>query len=177
MNLKEALLAEHSKEQVGKIVAYIGEDERKLAELMRLFLHDEYRVVQRAAWVVSSVAQSQPRMVHPYLSRLVSRLGDEDIHVAVKRNVLRILQDVPLEQHIQEPLMNHCFDYLTNYGEALAVRAFALSLLARLALVYPELNNELKMIIEDALQHEPAASFKSRAKKVLKQIETGKAAR
>lgn len=171
MNLKAALLAEHSKEQVLKIAKYINGDGQRLAELMRIFMYGEYRVVQCAAWVISTVAQAQPLTIKPYLPLLVKRLGDKDIHVAVKRNVLRILQDLPLDESIQEPLMNHCFEYLTHHGEALAVRAFALSLLARLALVYPELNNELKIIIEDALQHEPAASFKSRAKKVLKQID------
>jgi hypothetical protein len=45
-----------------------------------------------------------------------------------------------------------------------------MSILARLVETYPEISNELRLIIEDALQHEAAASFKSRAKKVLNQL-------
>ncbi len=47
--IKTLLLAEHSKAQTDKILAYIGNDSARFDELMQLFFHDEYRVVQRAA--------------------------------------------------------------------------------------------------------------------------------
>jgi hypothetical protein len=38
MNIKEALLQEHSKAQMQKIVAYIGNDKKRFAELITLML-------------------------------------------------------------------------------------------------------------------------------------------
>jgi hypothetical protein len=53
MDLLAALTEEHSKAQCNKIVAYIGNDKKKFAELMKLFFEGEYRITQRAAWPMS----------------------------------------------------------------------------------------------------------------------------
>jgi len=49
INLRQEILAEHSKAQVDKIKAWVGGSLDRFNELFVLFLHDEYRVVQRAA--------------------------------------------------------------------------------------------------------------------------------
>lgn len=170
MDLREAILEEHSKKQVAAIVHWIGNDKQKIDRLMKLFLHDEYRVVQRAAWIVSDIAALHPQLMQRYIPALVNRLDDADTHIAVKRNVYRMMQYLDLPESIHSNLMNHCFESLVNPKEALAVRAFAMTILARFAAIYPEIRNELKLIIDDALLQETAPSFKSRAKKTLKQI-------
>ncbi len=169
MDLRQALLEEHSKNQVAMIVTWIGSDTTRIARLIHIFMHDEYRVVQRAAWVVSSVAAQYPHLVVPHMPALVKRLQDKGIHDAVKRNVLRLFQFTELPEAIHGALMNCCFDALTDAKEALAIRAFAMTVLARLTAWYPELNNELVLILEDALQQQQSPSFKSRAKKILQQ--------
>jgi len=50
MDIKTALLEEHSKAQTLRIVKYIGTDQKRFDTLMELFYKEEYRVVQRAAW-------------------------------------------------------------------------------------------------------------------------------
>ncbi|WP_118972323.1 hypothetical protein [Taibaiella koreensis] len=171
MNLREAILEEHSRQQVSRIVQWIGANTGRIAALIDIFCHDEYRVVQRAAWIVSDVARQHPELMLPHIPALVQRLEDDNTHIAVKRNVYRVMQYLELPEAVHAPLMNSCFDSLANPREALAVRAFAMSILARLALVYPEIGHELKLLIEDNLLQEPAPSFKSRARKVLQQLE------
>ena len=53
MKLREEILKEHSKAQCTKIVKWVGSNQQRFDELFDLFLNDEYRVVQRAAWPVS----------------------------------------------------------------------------------------------------------------------------
>jgi hypothetical protein len=53
----------------------------------------------------------------------------------------------------------------------IAVKAFSLTILSHLAADYPDIRGELKLIIEEQWEHSTAA-FRSRAKKVLKQMET-----
>ena len=170
MDLRKALLEEHSKQQVESIIRWIGRDVTRIGELIDLFLHDDKRVVQRAAWAVSGVASQHPDLIVTHLPALVKRAQEEGIHDAVKRNVFRLLQFTELPEVIHGDLMNCCFDAVADPAEALAIRAFAMTVLARLALVYPELTNELKIILEDALQQEQAPSFKSRGKKILQQL-------
>ena len=53
-----------------------------------------------------------------------------------------------------------------------AIKAFSLTVLQKLAKKYPEIIPEIKLIIEEQLPHQSAA-FKSRAKKFLKDISLG----
>ncbi len=170
MNLREAILEQHSKTHTTRIAQWIINEPLRIKELINIFLNDEYRVVQRTAWIVSEVATLNPAGVNPYVPVLVEKLKEEQAHIAVKRNVYRVLQFLELPEAIHGDLMNSCFDSLINPKEALAVRAFAMSILARMVKDYPEISNELALVIDDALQHEAAPSFKSRAKKVLKQL-------
>lgn len=170
MNLPEAILAEHSKANTQKIVQWIGNDPQKIQKLIYILFNDEDRIKQRAAWVLSDVAKIHPALVQKYVPALVEKLKDARSHIAVKRHTYRMLQHLELPEVIHGDLMNNCFESLINPREALAVRAFAMSILARMAETYPEIGNEVKLIINDALQQEAAASFKSRAKKVLNQL-------
>ncbi|MEI9912474.1 MAG: hypothetical protein WDO71_24170 [Bacteroidota bacterium] len=48
-------------------------------------------------------------------------------------------------------------------------KAFSLTILQNLSRLYPEIRNEIKVIIEERWEHETAA-FRSRAKKILKEL-------
>jgi hypothetical protein len=65
--------------------------------------------------------------------------------------------------------MEICFRYVESPTEAVAIKAFALTILGKLAKKYPEIIAEIKLLIEDQLPHQSAA-FKTRAKKLLKQL-------
>ena len=170
MILEIALLERHSKEQTQKISDWVTAGDERMAQLMYFFANDSGKLSQRAAWVMSTVAEVAPNLVQPYLPQLLDKLKESNIHDAIKRHVLRAAQYLEIETALHEPVLHHCFEYLSNPKEALAIRAFALITVARLASHYPELKHELKIIIEDAMLHEPAASFKSKAAKVLKQL-------
>ena len=63
--------------------------------------------------------------------------------------------------------MEICFDYMASPKEAVAVKAFSLSVLGRLAKKYPEIIPEITLLIEQQINHQSAA-FKSKAKKFMK---------
>lgn len=96
MDIREALLAEHSKSQKMKIVRYIDADPVKFKELIGHFLGDTYRLSQRAAWAVNYCAEHHPELVKPYFNKLVQQLERDDVHVAVRRNVARMLQFIEI---------------------------------------------------------------------------------
>src|SRR4051812_18813493 len=96
MRLSDEILKEHSKAQALRIAGWIGNDTERFGELMQLFLTDIYRVVQRAAWIVSMVAEKHPELIMPYLEVMVGKMAESGVPVAVKRNVVRILQDIDI---------------------------------------------------------------------------------
>jgi hypothetical protein len=65
--------------------------------------------------------------------------------------------------------MDICFSYISDPVEAVAVKAFSMTVLEKLAVVYPEIKNELITIIDGRWDTETAA-FRSRAKKILNQF-------
>ncbi|MGF2414224.1 hypothetical protein [Ferruginibacter sp.] len=168
-NLKEAILKEHSKAQCSNIVQWVGASQQRFDELFNLFLHDEYRVVQRAGWPVSYCVIAHPEFIKKHWAALIKNLQQPNLHNAVKRNSIRLLQDIDIPEKYQGPIMDLCFKYVESPTEAIAVKAFALTVLTNLAKQYPEIIPEIKLIIEDQSPCFTAA-LKVRAREFLKGV-------
>jgi hypothetical protein len=169
MNLKAAALREHSKAQCNKIVKYIGNDPKKFAELVNVFLAGPYRVAQRISWPLSCCIEQNTTLIHPHLTKILKYVQKPDVHDAVKRNVVRLLQfvDIPGKNH--GTAVNICFKFFNDNREPIAVRVFSMTVLASLAREIPELKNELILLIEDQLSY-GSAGFVSRGRKLLKKL-------
>jgi uncharacterized membrane protein YheB (UPF0754 family) len=170
MNLREQILKEHSKANCNAIVQWVGDKQERFDQLFDLFLHDEYRVVQRSAWPLSYAVENHPKLIQKHLGKLLRKLKEPGIHNAVKRNTVRLLQDITVPKRYQGQVMDICFGYVASPTEEVAVKAFSLTVLANLAKDYPDIIPEIKLLIADRIDHETVA-FRARAKKVLKQLD------
>lgn len=172
MNLREEILKEHSKKQTIKIVKFIGNDAKKFKELMYLFFNDEYRVVQRSAWIVNNCAENYPELIKPYIKKMIAYL-QKPVHDAVRRNTVRIFQFIDIPKNLAGQVATVCFDLLQSKTEPVAVKVFSMTVLAKICKTEPEMKNELKLLIEQQLPYS-TTGFLARAKKVLKQLDSGK---
>lgn len=170
MELRDTLLKENSRANVDRILKWIGNDAMRFDQLMSLFLHDEYRIVQRAAHVIGTIADTQPALLQQHLAAMVDRMQEPGLPVAVKRNVVRVLQFLEIPETLHGPVMNTCFELLADPKESVAVRAFSMTVLANLARHYPEIKQELKVLIEDGLEQDVSPGFKNRALKTLQHL-------
>ena len=169
MDIRNALITEHTKAQCNRIVDYIGDDKKKFAKLMKAFFQGEYRVTQRASWPMSYCVRNHPRLIFPYFTKLLEELQKPGVHNAVVRNITRLLQDIKIPRRYQGKIMTICFDHISSETVPVAVKAFSLTVLDNLSKEYPEIGSELKLIIEERWDHETPA-FKSRAKKILRRL-------
>lgn len=169
MDLRKEILKEHSKAQAQKIVRYVDASAERFDELVTVFLDGPYRVTQRAAWPLAICVEHHPALVKPHLTKLLKHLKKTDIHDAVKRNTVRLLQHIDIPKKLHGVVADLCFGYLANNQENIAVRVFSMTVLEGIAHQNPELKRELQMMIED---HLPFASpaYLSRARKVLKRL-------
>lgn len=165
MNVRQEILKEHSKVQCNKILQWVGADQKRFDELFYIFLHDDYRVVQRAAWPVSNCVILHPVFITRHWKDLINNLKKEKLHNAVKRNSLRLMQDIEIPVKFHGEIMNLCFAYLQSPTEALAIKVFSMTVLGNLTKKYPDIVPELLLIIEEQLPQQ-TAGFRSRAKKV-----------
>ena len=166
MDIREALLAEHSKAQTMKIVRYIDGDPAKFKELMGHFLGDTYRLSQRAAWAVNYCAEHHHDLVKPYFNKLVQQLERDDVHVAVRRNVARMLQFVDIPKQYEGRVFDACYNLVDDPHQPVAVRVFSLTVAAKVARDSPELLDELRLLAAKYPQGS-TAGFRSRCLKVL----------
>jgi hypothetical protein len=169
MNIREALKSERSKEQMMRIQAYIGDDKTRFSELMEIFLNDTPKMMEYAGWALSHCADAHPGLVMPYVKYLVPHARNAP-HVAIVRNIVRVLQFCPLERDDEGPVYDLCWDLAESTKEDIAVRANALSVLARIAESYPDLASEVYALAQGFQQFE-SAGLKSRGKRVARQME------
>lgn len=166
MNIGDELLKVHSKAQAEKIVAYVGDDPARFAELMKFMMGPVYRLTQRAAWPVSYCIQRHPELIDPYWDKLAGQLEREDAHVAVRRNVARLLQFVYIPKRYQGRIFDVCYRLFDDPNETVAVRVFSMTVAAKLAKDSPELLDELRLVAAKYPQA-ATAGFRSRCRRVL----------
>ncbi len=166
MNINEQLLQKSSRKQAELIRDYIGADPGRFRKLMDLFFISDPVPAMRASWAISLCADHHPELLKPYLGKLIHYLASsENHHPAITRNLSRALQKSPIPVKYQGHLMKICFDLILKPETPVASKVNALSILANLSEIYPEIKNELKMIIDTQWPAEKAA-FRTRAKKL-----------
>jgi hypothetical protein len=169
MNIREELLQEkvHTKAHATEITSYACSSPSHFNELMDCFLSNDYRIAQRAAWSVSWAARARPDLIKPYIKQLVGLLTRTDVHNAVIRNSVRVLELTDIPEGCHADVMNACFAFIEKPTTPAAIKAFSLTTLYNLSRHYPEIKQELKLIIETLWDGETPA-FKSRGRKILK---------
>lgn len=170
MDFTKALLKEHSRKQAEKIARYVGNDAERFKELLTIFLKGEYRLTQRASWALTICCDKHPELITPHLKSLINYLSQKNLHNAVIRNSLRILQFQKIPKSLQAKIINLCFDFLLDKKQPVAIKVFAMTILGNLTVEHPEIKNELRIAIEDQMPYE-SAGFKARAGKILKMSE------
>jgi 8-oxo-dGTP diphosphatase len=125
----------------------------------------------RASWTLTKVCDKFPDIIYPYLSQIVDILGSIDNESAL-RSFLRILSfsdTEKIDKHQHGILADFCFNMLKSGFSAIAIKAYSMEILYRLALIYPELGNELSACI-NMLQGEGSAGIKARGHMIMKKL-------
>ncbi|MEM8523799.1 MAG: hypothetical protein AAGG68_04105 [Bacteroidota bacterium] len=168
--IRELLLAKHSRAQMLRIVEIIKTEPGRTAGLMQLFLGKDKLLSQRAAWAVRHLSQQVPELVEPYLESMVGNLRRRsDLHDAIKRNTLGILDEVEVTtyDYMWGELVSTCFDYLTDFDTKVGIKCLAMSIIWKICEHEPDLSGELKLLIEEQMEYQ-SNGFKSKGKKILK---------
>ncbi len=170
MDIRQTILKEHSKNQALKIANYVGSDKVRFRELMNVFLEGEYRITQRAAWPLGFCGQNYPELLLPYTEKFIHKLKEKNIHDAVKRNILRVWQGIPIPEKYAGEIFGICYDFLRDTEEPIAIKVFSMTVMLNICKKHPVLKNELKILVEDMIPYGGPAII-SRGRKVLKSLQ------
>lgn len=170
MDLEAEILKEHSKRQTVRIAGWIGPDKRRFDELMRLLLHGDRILTQRAAWILTYCYESHPQLVTPWLPDLLKKMQEPEVHDALRRNVVRLLSCADIPASMLGEVVSLCFEYLNAPDTPIAVRVHAMTVLQNAAEREPDLCHELRTSIELMLPYVGAA-VRARAKMVMRKLD------
>jgi hypothetical protein len=150
-----------------KWVSYIVERKIPLPDLQDL-IHAEKPVAMRFSWLLGGICELQPSVVYPSVTYFFSKRHEIQI-VNFNRSLAKMfwLAGVPLE--IEGEAIDEMVKWLLDPKTIVSTKAYALSALYELTHKYPELKNEIKLVIEDQLDKNTIA-FRKRAEKVLKDM-------
>lgn len=166
IDFQQLILAEHSRVQAHKIKQVVLDHPVSMKDFMKQFFTGEPKIVQRAAWPLSLIAEEKPELIRPYFAKLMKLLADESQHPAIPRNITRLFQFVVIPEKFQGELMDYCFKAILDLKAADAVKASAITILDNLCKIYPEIRPELITALETQFPYEGPA-YQSRARKVL----------
>ncbi len=168
MDIAKRLEQEHSLTLTNAIIKYIGDDKKRFKELMDVFLKSDFRATQRAAWPMSYVAIENPKLIYPYLSKLIKKLTEPGNHLAIPRNILRFCQEITIPEKHEGELVDACFKLIVSAESPVAVKAFAITVASGICKKYPELKRELRLHLEHMQNYPMTAAIKVRIRNAFK---------
>ncbi len=169
MNIVDELNVANSKPVSLKVATYVGADVSRFKKLMQLVLGDNFELAQRASWAMEFCYEAHPFLLKPYVDDLLRLMSRKDCHDAVHRNSAKILETMDLNEEQQSIAWDIGIQLLQKMETKVAVKAYLMFILAKIAKEYEELAAELLAIIEMQYPYS-SPGFKARAKKVYKML-------
>lgn len=157
--------------EVEWIAASAVENPAIFKKLFDYSFSDDRKLAFHSSWALTKVSDSHPELFINYIPQIISVLNSID-NESTQRSFLRILSLSDLEKITakeQGILADHCFSAMRSGFSAIAIKAYSMEIIYKLALIYPELSHELAATI-NMLQGEGSAGVVARGRIILKRL-------
>ncbi|MDP2235959.1 MAG: hypothetical protein Q8J88_05965 [Bacteroidales bacterium] len=157
-----------SKQHILMIASLVEKRPDLLQYVFEVIRSKNQKDAMRASWLLSHLWDRSPQLLRPFQHELTELLFQTDSD-SVRRNILRILDGMPVNESDMGNLIDVCMQWMLSENHAIAVRCNAMQILFRICQVEPDLSGEVKACIL-ALNDYGSAGFKSRTNKIVKQL-------
>lgn len=168
MDIREFLKIDSSRLNANILVDKIEEDPDVFKTLWEIMLEDTYPLSMRASRVIWLFAIKHPYFVEPRLSEIINILPGIKTE-SVWRNMLNVISLFPIPEELTGPVFDLCYGIVESQGNAIAVKANAMTILYNISNIEPELKMELITLFESQRDSESAAIF-ARSKILLQKL-------
>ena len=141
--LKDLISKPNNKQTILEIIDFVGDSPESFAELMECFIAGSSSVSQTTSWALSHIGEQKSELIAPHHVNLLAQLQDKPKQGAVRRNIVRIYQTCPIPGEIEGELYEACMGYVLDSKDAIAIKAFSMTVYEQIALKYPDLIPEL----------------------------------
>jgi hypothetical protein len=128
--------------------AFFLEQPRYITELVQLALSNKkHPVPAYSAWLLVHIAKANTSLLAPFQDHLTEGLLLTNNH-SIQRSILVVLLELPQKRKFKGELLDCCFRIFSDPDKEVANRVYALYHLKRFLREYPEIDQEVKAIIE-----------------------------
>src|SRR4030042_5033635 len=171
-DLRKMINSMMSMQEAEWVAASAGENPVLFQKLLDYSYSPDSKLAFRASWTLSKVCDKYPELIYPHLEKITEELNRID-NESTRRSFLRILSLTDLQKISERHhgiLAEHCFKALNSGFSAIAIKAYSMEIIYKLALIYPGLANELAITINMLQGEVSAAGIVARGRIIMKRI-------
>jgi hypothetical protein len=169
MDLKSFLANIPSATEKEILIREVRDSGQIFSSLLNLALYDKDPLAWRAAWILDGAAEVNPEIAAKHIRLIVHRLPSIKSSGTI-RSLLRMLCRYHIPEEEQGLLIDLCFKYMVSELYPVAVKVHAMQIIYNHCLMYPELKDELKTVIEDQVSNN-SVGFMARGRRIIRQLE------
>ena len=169
-SLKENLRRRNLKWNWDSIAADCIANPKQLPYLLDFCTDSERAIQQNAGAVLGKIIDLDEEILVPHLRKILKNLR-ADPHDAVKRATMRVLQTVEIPAEVEGEVFDVAMRYVADFSEAIAIRAFSMTVARRMCERYPTLRHELLPVVKGVFEQKASAGLLARAKREVKILE------
>jgi hypothetical protein len=162
-------MEEHSRAQAVMIADIIIKKPLLLKELIEIIFTEEEPVSRRAAWPLRFIHERDISLLYNYLPIIIIKLP-EIKSVAIQRNFLYIIAYSNVPEFYSGQLIDFTSKILTNKSSPVASLIYSIDIFFSHSKEYPELLNELRIMIELLLPN-ATPGVRSKGLKTIRKID------
>ena len=144
-------------------------NEATTRHLFLLTRSEDVTIAWHSLWVCNVMADKNPQSVKPYRKEWEQQLlGCKNS--GIKRMLLNILIEIYDNDHLSVEILNLCFRDITSATLPPAVTVGAMKLAFLMSQPYPELMNELNLLMNELEEHPLTPAIKCTLRKIRKRM-------
>ncbi|MBN2666808.1 MAG: (deoxy)nucleoside triphosphate pyrophosphohydrolase [Bacteroidales bacterium] len=161
----------HGRKEAEWLAEMAAEKEDILSRLINFSFSADNKLSSKASWSLSKIHDKHPVILARFIPVIIGSL-DRLNNESVRRSFMKIisLSDITVVNRKQQGILaDYCFRMLRSGFSSIAVKAYSMEIIYRLAQVYPELTGELAATI-NLLQDEKSAGIIAKGRIILKRL-------
>lgn len=159
--------------KVKQFVKEVEKDPKIVKELVKMTLGEDLTLSMRASWALQHISFKHPKLIRKEISSLVKFLRKEKQHTGAIRNVIRILYEIGVPEKYCSEVFDLCMNFIKNATLPHAIRAFSITMVGQICLMYPELKHEVDLVLSElsTFSQPPSLTVRIRdCKKILSKL-------
>ncbi|GHT18000.1 hypothetical protein FACS189429_3420 [Bacteroidia bacterium] len=173
-NFSEILSQPIGKQIIAQLISEIETQPSDFQVLFNLIFKDkskqEITVAWHAAWVIDHISRKHFDWFDDKMKTELVNFSQNVTKDGHLRLCLSILLNAGLPAEISGDFVNFCFQNIINEKTAVSVKALSIKLLAEICKTEPDLQNELKIILQNIDFQSTASGVKAAVKNVLSKL-------